>query len=46
VGRGDFAEYSLQGAKDAVDYYTEVNGDLSKLKLSYDWDWLRARFNK
>jgi hypothetical protein len=44
VGDGNFAEYSINGAKDAVEYYEEVNGDLDKLRLSYDWPWLRAKF--
>jgi len=44
IGNGDFAEYSIKGAKDAVDYYKSVNGDLSKLKLSYDWAWLRELY--
>ena len=46
VANGEFAQYSLQGAKDAIDYYESVNGDLEKLKLSYDWAWIRERFNK
>jgi hypothetical protein len=46
VANGDFAQYSLQGANDAVNYYEEVNGDLDQLRLSYDWEWLRNRFNK
>ena len=46
VANGEFAQYSLQGAKDAIDYYESVNGDIEKLKLSYDWAWIRERFNK
>ena len=42
---GDFAQYSLDGANHAVEYYEEVNGDIDKLKLSYDWPWLRAYFD-
>ncbi len=42
---GDFAEYSIKGAQDAMTYYDEVNGDFAKLKLSYEWAWLRKRFN-
>ena len=42
---GQFSEYCLKGAQDAVDYYREVNGDYDKLKLSYDWQWLQERFN-
>ncbi len=46
VADGPFAQNSLQGAKDAVEYYHSVNGDFEKLKLSYDWAWLREKFNK
>ena len=42
---GDFAEYCLAGARDAVAYYNEVNGDYDKLKLSYEWAWLQDRFS-
>ena len=42
---GAFAEYCLAGARDAVAYYSEVNGDYDKLKLSYEWSWLQDRFN-
>lgn len=41
---GDFAEYSIYGAKDGLDYYHEVNGDFDKLKQSYEWDWLYNYF--
>jgi hypothetical protein len=41
VGSGEFAEHSIQGAKDAVEYYNSVNGELEKLKLTYDWDWIK-----
>jgi hypothetical protein len=44
VGSGKFSQYSIDGATDAVQYYEEVNGDFDKLKLSYDWPWLRAYF--
>ena len=43
--KGDYSEYCLAGANDAVDYYNEVNGDYEKLKLSFEWAWLRERFN-
>ncbi len=42
---GDYAEYCLAGARDAVEYYEEVSGDYEKLKLSFEWAWLRERFN-
>lgn len=45
VGSGKFSQYSMDGAQDAVQYYEEVNGDFDKLKLSYEWDWLRAFYD-
>jgi hypothetical protein len=44
VGSGPFSQYSMDGAQHAVEYYQEVNGDLDKLRLSYEWDWLRQKF--
>lgn len=41
----EFAEWSVRGALDAVAYYDEVGGDYDKLKLSFDWAWLKQRFN-
>ena len=43
---GDFAEYSIYGSQDAVAYYDEVAGDMAKLKLSYEWNWLQDYFSK
>jgi hypothetical protein len=39
-------EYSISSlaAEAAVGYYQEVNGDMDKLKLSYEWAWLRTKF--
>jgi hypothetical protein len=45
VGNGDFAEWALRGANDAVKYYESVNGDFDSLKLSYDWAWLKTKFD-
>jgi hypothetical protein len=45
VGKGSFAQYSINGAKDAVEYFEQVNGELDKLRLSYDWPWLKKYFN-
>jgi len=42
IGTGKFAQYSIQGAQHAVEYYDEVKGDFEKLRLSYDWAWLRT----
>ena len=43
-GNGDFGEYSKLGARDAVDYYNSVHGNMEKLMLSYDWEWLYDLF--
>ena len=45
VSNGDFAEWCLKGAADAIDYYRSVDGDYEMLKLSFEWDWLRDKFN-
>jgi hypothetical protein len=44
IGNGAFAQYSIQGAQHAVEYYDEVSGDFEKLRLSYDWPWLRTYY--
>jgi hypothetical protein len=46
VGEGAFANYSTDGANHAIEYYNEVNGDLDKLRLSYDWPWLKEYYKK
>jgi hypothetical protein len=38
--------WSQRGAEDAVEYYNNVNGNFSKLKLSYEWKWLNEYFVK
>lgn len=45
VGIGEYAADSQRGAVDGIAYWEEVNGDFDKLKLSYDWAWLRKRFD-
>jgi hypothetical protein len=44
-GEGNFGEHSINGALDAIEYYDSVNGDINKLRLSYDWPWLKEFFN-
>jgi len=44
--KGDVSEYSIRGSHDAVEYYDEVEGDFDKLKLSYDWAWLKQRYDQ
>ena len=46
LGNGQYGEYSVKGAIDAVEYYKEANGELEKLMLSYDWQWLYTRFTQ
>jgi hypothetical protein len=41
---GDYAEWSLLGANDAVNYYNKVNGDYTELMRSYEWAWLREYY--
>ena len=45
VANGDYAEWCLRGANDAVEYYNEVLGQYDRLMLSFEWNWLRERFN-
>ena len=35
-------QWSIKGAKDAVEYYDAVNGNFAELKKSYDWAWLAS----
>ena len=44
IGDGDYAEFSILGAKDAVDYYDKVNGDYAELMRSFEWAWLREYY--
>jgi hypothetical protein len=32
------------GANDAIEYFRSVDGDFEKLKLSYEWSWLKDKF--
>jgi hypothetical protein len=45
TAQGNYAEYCLAGARDAVEYYNGVNGDYELLKLSFEWAWLKQRFD-
>lgn len=46
VATGNYSNYSIDGANDAVEYYREVNGEAAKLQLSFEWAWLRDRFSR
>jgi hypothetical protein len=43
-GEGEIGEWSVKGAKDAVEYWESVNGNFEKLRLSYEWSWLKEYF--
>ena len=45
TAQGNYSDYCLSGARDAVEYYESVAGDPVKLQLSFDWKWLRERYN-
>jgi len=45
VGDGDYAEFSILGARDAIEYYNAVNGDYTELMRSYEWAWLREYYS-
>jgi hypothetical protein len=38
--------WSQRGAKDAVEYYTSVNGEFEALRLTYEWKWLDIYFKQ
>ena len=43
--QGDaIGDWSLQGAKDAVEYYDSVQGSFEALRLTYEWEWLTDYF--
>ena len=41
VGNGLHGEWSIQASNDALEYFESVNGEYEKLKLSFEWDWLK-----
>ncbi len=44
IANGDFSEWCLRGARDAIDYYDQVNGNYDQLMLSFEWSWLTEKF--
>jgi len=44
--QGEFAEFSIKGATDAVEYYNSVDGKYSELLLSFEWDWLKSYYGR
>jgi len=45
LGKGDNALLVQQGALNAVEYYKEHKDDMNALKLSYELEWLKNKFN-
>ena len=41
VAIGEYGEWSIQGAKDALEYYEQVNGEYKFLLDTFNWDWLK-----
>ena len=41
-----FFQDSIKGALDAEEYFQEVDGDFEKLRLSYEWEWLKERYEE
>ena len=41
---GANAEWSIKGAEDAIMYYDEVDGDMDKLMLTFEWAWLKEYY--
>ena len=46
MAQGQYARECLDGAQAAVEYFDSVSGDYQQLLLSYDWDWLRACYQR
>jgi hypothetical protein len=44
VADGQNAKWSICGAKDAEEYYQQVNGEYNKLMLTFDWNWLETYY--
>lgn len=46
VADGAHAEWSIRGAEDAVEYYSNVDGDYTELLRSFEWSWLDEYYSK
>jgi hypothetical protein len=44
--QGEYAEWCLKGAHDGYEFFETTGGDLSKLKQSFKWEWLRDYFRQ
>ena len=41
---GEHGEWSVRGARDGVEFWESVNGNLDELMQSYDWAWIREYY--
>jgi hypothetical protein len=41
---GPYAEWCLRGANDGINFFKETQGDMTLMKQSFKWEWLRQRF--
>tara|TARA_R110000823_G_scaffold101636_17_gene218374 strand:+ start:5675 stop:6973 length:1299 start_codon:yes stop_codon:yes gene_type:complete len=46
IATGDYAQWSLIGAQDALDYYEDTEGKMKLLLKSFDWKWLDKHYYK
>ena len=44
VAQGQHKEWVLKGAADGIKFFNLTNGDLTQLKQSFRWEWLRNYF--
>jgi hypothetical protein len=44
--QGNHAEWCLHGARDGHEFFKTTQGDLTKLKQSFRWEWLRSYFEQ
>jgi hypothetical protein len=41
---GEFADWVLKGSADGYAFFEQSQGDLTVLKQSFNWEWLKDRF--
>ena len=46
IANGNYFQYSLDGAKHALEFYDKVDGDFEELKKSFEWAWCKEYFLK
>ena len=44
--QGNYSEYCINGANDGVEFYKKNQHDMTELKKSFRWDWLRNYFDR